>query len=402
MTPQPNSGAVVLVLTATTAVQAMLTLACLALPAIAPNVAAALGVDPSLIGLQVSIVYGGAMATSLAGGTIVRRFGACRTSQAALLFAGAGALLATVPALAALGCASMLIGLGYGLTNPAASHLLAKAATAANRNTIFSIKQTGVPLGGTVAGLMAPPLAVAFGWQAAVAVVAVAALVLAALLQVPRRRWDDDRDPGLRLRHNPLAGLGLVWRRPPLRLLSLTAFCFSIVQLCLVSFLVTMLVTDVGMGLVEAGMVLSAVQVSGVVGRLSWGWLADRVGNGMSVLVGVGLTMAAAAAVSGGLGPAWPGQAVVAVLLVFGITAIGWNGVYLAEVARMTPVEQVGRVTGASLFFTFGGVLLGPTGFTAIYGALGSYTATYGLLTVVSLAGVTLVSLARRARASGG
>ncbi len=81
----------------------------------------------------------------------------------------------------------------------------------------------------------------------------------------------------------------------------------------------------------------------------------------------------------------------------FGITAIGWNGVYLAEVARMTPVEQVGRVTGASLFFTFAGVLLGPTSFTAIYSVIGSYTTTYALLGVLALCGMGFALLSKRA-----
>lgn len=394
--PQPSAATVALVLSATTTVQALLTLACLALPAVAPAVAASLGIDPSLIGLQVSIVYGGAMLTSLAGGTIVRRLGACRTSQTALLFAAAGSALATVPAVPAIAVAAVLIGLGYGLTNPAGSHLLASTGAQKNRNLIFSIRQTGVPLGGLVAGLMAPAIAVAWGWQAAVATVAVLALTVAAALQPMRSRWDADRDPLTRLRHNPLNGVGLVWRRPPLRWLSLAAFCFSIVQLCLSTFLVTMLVADVGLALVQAGAILSAVQVSGVVGRLLWGFVADRVGNGMTVLMGLAVAMAAAAALTGQLAPDWPSPAIVGVLLLFGVTAIGWNGVYLAEVARMTPIEQVGRVTGASLFFTFGGVLLGPTSFTAVYSGIGSYTTTYGLLGVLALVGLGLALLARR------
>lgn len=395
---QPRSS-VALVLLATTLVQALLTLACLVLPAVAPAVGAALGIDPSLIGLQVSIVYGGAMATSLAGGTIVRRFGAARTSQAALLFAAAGALLATVPWLPAIGAAAILIGLGYGLTNPAGSHLLASAGPQKRRNLIFSIRQTGVPLGGLTAGLMGPAVAVAWGWQWSVAVVAALALTMAAALQAVRARWDADRDPGTRLRHNPLTGIGLVWRRPQLRWLSLAAFSFSVVQLCLSTFLVTMLVADVGLPLLQAGAILSAVQVSGVVGRLSWGAVADRVGNGMSVLMGLAVAMTAAALLTGQLGPDWPLPAIVALLLLFGVTAIGWNGVYLAEVARMTPVEQVGRATGASLFFTFAGVLLGPTSFTALYAAIGSYTTTYALLGVLSLLGMGLALLSRR---SGG
>lgn len=400
--PPRHPPAVAAVLAATTIVQALLTLSCLALPSIAPKVGEALGVDPSLIGLQVSIVYGGAMFTSLAGGTVVRRYGACRASQAALLFAVAGSLLAAVPWLPALALASVLIGLGYGLTNPAGSHLLANTTSPKNRNLIFSIRQTGVPLGGLTAGLMAPAIAVSFGWQWTVVAVAAMALAMALLLQAVRAGWDGDRDPHMRLRHNPLSGLGLVWRRPPLRWMSLGAFCFSVVQLCLSTFLVTMLVTDVRLPLVEAGVVLAAVQVAGVGGRVLWGWVADRVGNGQIVLACLALVMAAAAAVTGMLSPEWPPAAVLTVLLIFGVSAIGWNGVYLAEVARMAPIEQVSRITGASLFFTFAGVLVGPTAFTLLYGRIGSYTTTYALLAALALTGLALVLVASRARGAGG
>ena len=36
------------------------------------------------------------------------------------------------------------------------------------------------------------------------------------------------------------------------------------------------------------------------------------------------------------------------IIAVFGMTAIGWNGVQLSEVARHAPAGQAGAVTGAS------------------------------------------------------
>ena len=44
----------------------------------------------------------------------------------------------------------------------------------------------------------------------------------------------------------------------------------------------------------------------------------------------------------------------------FGATAIGWNGVQLAEVARLAPPGTAGEVTGATGFVTFAGVVIGP------------------------------------------
>ena len=59
-------------------------------------------------------------------------------------------------------------------------------------------------------------------------------------------------------------------------------------------------------------------------------------------------------------GATWPAPATLAVCALFGATAIGWNGVQLAELARNAPTGQAATVTGAANFVTFGGVVVGP------------------------------------------
>lgn len=62
---------------------------------------------------------------------------------------------------------------------------------------------------------------------------------------------------------------------------------------------------------------------------------------------------------------------------VFGASAIGWNGVYLAEVARRAPAGAVGAATAAALFITFGGVLAGPPIFAFMVKTGMSYGAAF-------------------------
>jgi MFS family permease len=378
-----------------TAVQALASFAMLALPAVAPRVAATLDVPAALIGVQIGIGYGGAMATSLVAGSLVRRFGAVRVSQAAMVAAALGALAAASATLAGVALGAVLVGFGYGMVNPAASHLLVRATRTGNRNLVFSIKQTGVPLGGVLAGMVTPPLTQALGWPWAMALVAAAAAALAVALQGKRARWDGDRDPAAGLA-NPLAGLRQVWRMPAIRALSLSGFAYAAVQLSLSTFCVTLLVAGLGWSLVEAGMVLSVVQVSGALGRLAWGALADRLDDGIATLMVVGGVSLAGTVGVAAMSPAWPVWAVVAVLAAFGAAAVGWNGVYLAEIARVAPPDQVGRVTGLSLFFTYGGVLVGPPTFAALQHLTGSWTATYGLTALPALLGLLLLLPARR------
>src|SRR5699024_8849885 len=140
---------------------------------------------------------------------------------ASLALSAIGMLLITLPSLIAIVVASIIIGLSYGLTNPAASHLLSQVTSPANRNAIYSFKQTAVPIGGIAAGLLLPHLAVTIGWQSGMILVAVAACAVLMIIQPLHARWDADREPSTAVLHNPFDGFAIVWRHRPLRWLSL-------------------------------------------------------------------------------------------------------------------------------------------------------------------------------------
>lgn len=385
----------------TTAVQALGTAAVLTIPALAPAVAQTLGMPAGYVGYQVGLVYLAAMASSLIAGTLVARLGPCRTSQLAMVMAAAGCLLASVPHLAALAVGSLAIGGSYGMINPAASDLLARHVPPHRRNLLFSVKQTGVPIGGMLAGLIGPPLAVAAGWNVVLWSVAVAAILLALATQPSRRKLDAHagNPPGpFRL---SFEGLRTIRSSRPLLWLALASFCFSAVQLSLVAFLVVLLVEEVGLDLIGAGMILAAVQIAGAAGRILWGIVADFLRDGLVVLVVLALTMAASALVVTLLSPHWPLPAITAIFVVLGLSAVGWNGVYLSEIARLSPARAVGSTTGAAMFVTFTGVVIGPALFSASHGFLGSYTRSYVSLAALALIGGLLAGtvLVRERRA---
>ncbi len=392
MSTEPSSSAgrghnLLLVLILVTGVQAMATLSVLSLATLAPAVAARFGVGAHFVGYQVSIIYISAAAISLIAGTLVRRWGAVATSQYALLLCIAGVLGLSTGNLPVVVIGSLLIGAGYGLTNPAASHLLFRFAPAAHRNLLFSIKQTAVPLGGVLAGLMLPVLTALAGWRIALLAGAVLSAALFLVLHLYRRHFDSDREPGRPLRKNMHYAMRLLFQRTDLIRLSIMAFCFSATQLSLMSFTVAMLVQDLAMSLVVAGTVVSLMQGFGAFGRMFWGMIADRFPSGIPVLIIIGILSITSSLVMVCIDRAWPFAAVIALLCVFGACAIGWNGVFLAEVARISRPEEVGSMTGMVLFFTFSGVVVGPTFFATVYSVSGSYPMTYGIMALFPLVG---------------
>lgn len=389
------------VIAAATGVQVISTLATLILPAIAPIAASALGVEAGLIGLQVSLVYGVAMVASLFGGPMVSNLGACRTSQLGLLLVAGGCLLATlaiIPALVlpALALASIVLGMAYGLPNPAAAHLLMRYTDPTHRNLIFSLKQTGVPLGGMLAGLIGPGLAEWMGWQAPLLLCAVLALGLAASLQPWRAHWDSDRMRGGKAPKLPVEAIRLVFGQPALRLLSLSAFLLAGIQLCIVTFLVVILVEDLGYSPIHAGIMLASVQVAGAIGRVGWGMLADRLGNGAGTLLILLTLLAVTALAVTQITAATPAGLTTSLFLLLGATGISWNGIFLAEVARRAPEGRAGDVTSAALFLTYMGVLVGPALFSAAGGQLDSFLPLYGALALATVLAFVMVRSAQR------
>ena len=388
-----------LILLVTIAVQVLATFTTLSLAAIAPDVASGLGVSAELVGFQVSLIYLGAAAMSTVAGFQLRRWGPVRVSQASLVFCAMGAGLAVIPSLAAIAVGSLVIGFGYGMTNPAASELLLRSIPAHRRNLIFSIKQTGVPIGGVLAGLTAPTISQSFGWQWAPAVAAISCLLLVLSMQPLRAGWDADRDPAARLRERPFDAMTEVWRSLPLRWLSVSGFFYAAVQLCLATFVVTLLVTDAGFGLIAAGAVLAIVQAGGVVGRVAWGWAADRLGHSLVALIVMGGACIIGALLVMAVSADWSAAAIYILFALFGINALGWTGVFQVEAARYAAPDKLGAVIGGISAPAYGGVIVGPAVFSVAFAAIGSYTTTFALVALFAVLGMLSLAMVGRAAA---
>lgn len=370
------------VLAATLTVQSLVAMCLITLPVVAPTVAASLGISTAYVGLYVAIAYAGAMTASLLAGGAVRRFGAIRASQAGLALCAAGVAACAIASPIASAIGALLIGMGYGPITPASSHLLARSTPAHRMSFVFSIKQTGVPLGGVLAGVIVPGLSDIVGWQWAFLLVAAASLLCAIAIQPLCAALDADRNPAQRLSFgNGLMGpLRLVFSHRSLAVLAGVSFLFSMTQVSLTTYMVTFLHEDLSLGLIAAGFILAVSQAAGVAGRLLWGYVSDRLLGPVRMLAVLALLIVVCALATPLLKYTDAQWVVLIVLSVFGSCAIGWNGVYLAEVARQAPAGQASVATGGTLAMTFLGVVVGPPLFGMIASAAGSYGAAYAAL----------------------
>jgi MFS family permease len=388
-------------LAAMLATQALATMAAYSLPAVAPAVARDLGVPGALVGVFISTVYGVGIASALLSPGFIGRYGAVRVSQFVLVATLAMLLAAAVGSVASIGVGAVLLGLAYGATAPAAAHLLVPRTPPGVMNLVLSVRQIGVPLGGILAGLAMVPLTLAVGWREALLWLAVPVAFLLLLIQLPRGRWDAERDPARAIGGARLAApLALLAGSGPIRRLAAASFVYSGLQLCFISFMTVHLTSRAGFDLVAAGQGLAVYQLAGVVSRPIWGWLADRLVPARVLLAAQGLIMCGAALLAGRFAPDWPHALVLAVCTVAGATASGFTGIAYAEWARIGGARRT-EATGLGAGVMFTGVLVMPSAFAVAIAASGDYAVPYAVAGLAAAASglLLLVGGARQAAA---
>jgi MFS family permease len=385
-----------LALQCTLAVQMFASFVLSAAPVLAPAVGPGLGIAPERVGLFVGAAYLLAMLSGLRTGHWCARAGPTRVSQVLLLGLAVGLAVATAGTPALLLCAAALVGISYGAANPAAAAILGRHAPRGSTGLFFAMKQAGVPLGVALAGLAMPLGLATLGWQATAWLAALAAVLLAVALSPAQRRLDPRAQGPLPT--GAWTALLATLREPALRRLSLMSMAYAMTQLGFITFVVGLLHLEHGLPFATAAALLAASQVACTAARIGFGHAADRWASPGRLLGFLGWAMSACclalALLPADAGLAWVALAVLAC----GATAMGWNGVFFAELVRIVPSERMSSVAGATQFFTFAGSMLGPVLFGALVQAGSSYAFAYGLFAVLGAAAGTSMLLASRAQ----
>ena len=382
----------------TTAMQTLATMAVFAIPALAPAIGRDLAVDGVLSGYFVSLVYGTGIVSSLLAAAAIYRFGAVRVCQAVLATALGMLLISASGSLAAFAIGAIVLGTTYGAAAPVSTHLLVPRTPPQIINLVLSIRQIGVPMGGVLAALLMPPLALRVGWQTALLMLAVPVTVLMLALELPRRRWDDPaRTAGYT--HGSVvtiesarAVLDLLRTSSELRRLSAASFVFSGVQLSFVAFLAVQLTSRAGFGLVAAGQALALFQLAGMLCRPLWGWLADGKNGAHRLIVLQGVAMGLLAGVAGHFGPHWPVPLIFVACTLAGATANGFTGLGYAEFARIGGTRRT-EATGLGSAAMFSGVLVLPSAGALVVSLTGSYLIAFTALGVMAVAAALMLAV---------
>ena len=373
----------------------------LTVPVLAPAIAAETGLPASLAGFHTALVYGGALLSGPLTGPLVRRHGGVRVLQVGLVAIGCGIALAAIGQAWAFALSAFVAGLGHGPVTPGGSHLIAARTPPRRRALVFSLKQAGVPGGAMMVAAIAPAIALLGGWRAGVLAMAAVAFLVAIALQPIRASLDAERHPragggGLRAIGKEAAGsLSLLRSDRALRRLTIMSCGYGVAQFCFLTFFVSYQVAVLGLPLAEAGIAMAIGQAAGVLGRVAWALMADRMGARIP-LVACGLLAALGGLVLAAAGPGWPTLVVVLAGMVMGATAVGWNGVMLAEAARIAAPGQVGGTTAALSFAFASTMLVAPPAFTGLIALTGGYSAGFLFCVLAVLIGAWAIGTGPR------
>jgi predicted MFS family arabinose efflux permease len=377
-----------------TAAMAAAMLGLYAVSALGPFLAHDMQLPRSAVGALVTATFSVACVASLVVGGVVDVSGPRRGLLwlAALVLAGLlGAALA--PGYGFLLVALAVVGLAQALANPATNLLVAIRVPGSQRALAIGVKQSGVQLAAFAAGLALPPLAAVAGWRVGMAV---GAVLPAVLLIVVWRAVPPDTP-------QQTAGPWWRWRWPSAWIAGLMGFSLLLgTGLAAVNTYLPLYASQqLGLSGVAAGSVLASFGVAGLVARVLWTRVADRLAEMAVALLWLSVAAAGCAlllplAAGHGTWLVWAGAVGV------GASATGANAVSMLAVVRR------GGATGhasalVSLGF-FGGFVVGPTGVGLLADRAGWGAAwfTVAVAFTGAAAAGALLSLPVRRRSSAG
>lgn len=386
------------ILTLILAAQTVANIGPMGLPAIAPLIRDDLRLSLTQAGSFLSAYYIGPILMSLPAGWLADRWGIRRTMVVGQLLIALGlAAAAFAPTFAVLVGLTILAGVGYGMLNPTSTKAIITWFPQRQRATAVGLKQTGLPFGGVLGAALLPLLGLAVGWRAAVVSSAVAILILAAATLLLYRDPPDLLRPS---GTSASATILTVLRTADLWWLSLATLIFAVVQTVWLSFLVLYLHEVVQLSVTRAAGYLAQAQLTGVLGRVGFGVLSDRLFGGrrriVLFLAGSG-SMLCSVAIAG-TGPGTPAWLLSLLALCFGVVGIGWNGVQHTLMAELAGSRAAGTAVGLGLAVSSLGVTLGPPVFGWAVERIGGYGAAWLGLAASMVVALTLLGRVRESR----
>lgn len=345
-----------------------------AYPTLAPYIKSDLGLSLAAVGLLNTFTYLGTMLGSLPAGWLTDKLGSRSVMIGGTLMA---ALLAALIPLFTHSQFSFIpflfcVGLVVASATPAGAQAVAQTFPKERRGLVIGLRQMAVPLGGALAAAVLPAVAHRLDWRWASAVAALFAIGAAAVAawlyyeKLPSQNRPPTKGPSL----------FQVFRERNILLAAVSGLTLPTGQFVMITYLILFLRERFEVPVLTGALLLTAAQFSGAFSRVLWSWLSDQLGGQRKPLLVLMVSMAALSAlILAWLPPDTPMPIKVGVVMLYGATALGWQGLHFSLLTELSPAGWEGRVVGFGLLFTSIGIASAPP----LFGYLVDLTHNYSL-----------------------
>ena len=281
--------------------------------------------------------------------------------------------------------AVFVLGSVYGTAIPGTNKAIFDQIAAGRQNLAMGIKQVGITAGSGISAVFITSIAAVATWQVGFLGAALFGLAIAVIFGASYRV---PVDAGVA----SFPDFKAIARSGPYRALTASGFFLGVGLFTTTAYTILYLNESVGLSVAAGGLVLAGIQVTGSVGRVLTGWIADRVeGTPQAVTIRILLLQAVGGVISFGA-VVWfrsPTLAVVSLLFV-GFFAVGFTAMYYSCLGTLVPPAEMGGATaGAQLALTLGSVV-GPPTFGYLADTLG-YTSGWTMLMLAGAVGVAFI-----------
>lgn len=363
-----------------------------ALAVLSSFVIAEFAISRSALGVAFAVFSLTGAATSPLIGSLADR-GARRVMIGLFVLGIVGILMAAgAPTFGVLLAALVVGGFGLGAGNPVTNRVISEQIPPRRRGLVVGFKQAGPPVGLLAAGLVLPLLAVAWGWRVALGL---SALLPVVGLLATHRLVPSGFDGG------EAAGAGsLEVTRVAVRWLTVIGFGMAAGTSAVIAFLPLYAQEEIGLSAPAAGLLAAAMGLSGVVARIAWGALGDRLARPSTglVIISVIAIVSAVALVGAALtGPAllWLGA------IGIGASALAWHALAWLVIIERVGTSGLGRASGIMNSGSGIGFAAGPPAAGLLIDVTGSYSLAWSSVAVL-FALMTVLTVLLRWRTAGG
>jgi MFS family permease len=334
---------------------------------------------------------------SIFSGRLGDRFG-CRklVSAGGFLFGMGYVLMSRITNLWQLYLFYLLVAVGVSTLYVPVVSLIARWF-AKRRGLISGISTSGVGVGIVVMPPICSRLIESFGWRIPLVALGIILIVLIVplgqlLKNAPENgnmlvSRESSRKPVLE------TGKGITFnqalRMSPFWLISIAWLCYGFFYQTAVVHIVPY-ATDIGMSAISAATVLMVIGITGTIGRLTLGYVADRLGNMFTTYVSCGIIGLCYLGLlfSSGLWALYLFAFIFGYVVAFGLLLI-------PIIAEYFGLLDVGVISGFGIFTYYVGGALGPLTAGGIFDTAGSYHWAFAACAAAGLIGALLIWLAR-------